>query len=445
MPSDAIFKTIYQYNKAPISDEDMKKLAELAADYGKVKNYVYQRYGGIRSLKKLYPGYTVQNEMTESGLRAQLGLPSVYFYLAVFDALGDIKTNWSHTKNRILKAIRENPNLSSEDQRYLRFVMKMSLCFESILMEKEIVLTGQWKDNYDGLCALVDARRLDLYLCRQVRKHLKKMHTDKSEGFSISGRAYRYEEHGIYISTKEKRRRIFIPLTDGNQYKRQLYIRLYPEERNIKIHVPIEVKSVSHEEYVRETGLALGVFNMLVTDRGTVYGENYSDYQMALTNYVREGAACYRKNKRNNPGRKKYYAGKKRLEAALHTYINAELNRLLAEEKPKIIYIPKLPQASKAGINKMINSSISMWQRGYIRSRLMQKCREQSIELIEVSGKDISNECSACGRLGSKKAGIFICADCGQQLSDKENAAKNALKRGRAVNIIQVHSESICR
>ena len=90
MPPDKVCKTIHQYNKAPLAPEDMKKLEAIAADYQKVKRYVHQRYSGIGSLSKLYPGYTVQNEMTESGLRAELGLPSVYFYLAIFDALGAI-------------------------------------------------------------------------------------------------------------------------------------------------------------------------------------------------------------------------------------------------------------------------------------------------------------------------------------------------------------------
>ena len=60
-----ICKTICQYSKEPVSDEDMKKLMEIADGYGRVKNYVYSRYSGIASLSKLYPGYTVQNEMTD--------------------------------------------------------------------------------------------------------------------------------------------------------------------------------------------------------------------------------------------------------------------------------------------------------------------------------------------------------------------------------------------
>ena len=79
MPSDKICKTVRQYNKELISEEDMGKLQDIAADYSKVKNYVYDHFGGIGSLSKLYPGYTVQNEMTATELRKVLGLPSVLF------------------------------------------------------------------------------------------------------------------------------------------------------------------------------------------------------------------------------------------------------------------------------------------------------------------------------------------------------------------------------
>lgn len=76
----AIFKTVYQYNKVPISAVDMEKLREIARDCREVRNYVYDKYGGIRGLPKISPGYTAQNEMTKCGLRERLNLPSVYFY-----------------------------------------------------------------------------------------------------------------------------------------------------------------------------------------------------------------------------------------------------------------------------------------------------------------------------------------------------------------------------
>lgn len=431
MPQSTICKTVRQYNSMPVSEADMKKLQEIAGDYSTVKNYVYQRYGGIRSLPKIYPGYTVQNEMTASGLRAQLGLPSVYFYLAVFDALGDIRNQWTQTKNRIEKCIRENANLTQEDRHYLRFVMKQSRCFEAILLGEEMQLSEEWEKPFHEVRTGVEEKRLNQYLCRQVRRHLNKLHTDTADGFAISGKAYRYDDHGIYLAMKEKRKRIFIPLTDNNRYTKQLYIRIYPEERNIVIHVPVEVKVRQNEDYQREVGLAMGIRTMFVTDEGHIYGEKYSDYQYALSEYVREGNIRYRRNKEKNPGRKKYMAGRERLEAALHTYINSEINRMLRTEKPNVLYLPKLPQSSKAGVNKRINSSVNMWQKGYVRSRLSQKCREQSVELIEVFGKDVSNECSRCGAIGQRTNDVFACKSCGTELPERENTAKNVLKRGQ--------------
>lgn len=426
-----ICKTARQYNSKPVPEADMKKLQEIAKDYSTVKNYVYQRYGGIKGLPKIYPGYTVQNEMTASGLRTQLGLPSVYFYLAIFDALGDIKNQWTQTKNRTEKCIRENENLTPEERHYLRFVMKQSHCFEAVLLEEEIRLSGEWEKTFQGVRTGVEEKRLNQYLRRQVRRHLRKLHTDTVDGFAVSEKAYRYDDHGIYLAIKEKRKRIFIPLTDNNRYTKQLYIRIFPEEGNVVIHVPMEIKARQHEDYQREIGLAVGIRTMLATNDGIVYGEKYSDYQYALSEYVREGNIRYRRNKEKNPGRKKYMAGRERLEAALHAYVNAEINRMLRTEKPGVIYIPKLPQSSKAGVNKKINSSVSMWQKGYVRNRLAQKCREQSIELIEVLGKDISNECSRCGAIGQKVNDVFSCKICGIELPERENAAKNALKRGQ--------------
>ncbi|HBA69143.1 MAG TPA: hypothetical protein DCZ40_07275, partial [Lachnospiraceae bacterium] len=69
MPQETMYKTVYQYNRIPIPAADMERLQEIAGDCREVKNYVYDRYSGIHSLPKIYPGYTVQNEMTKSGLR----------------------------------------------------------------------------------------------------------------------------------------------------------------------------------------------------------------------------------------------------------------------------------------------------------------------------------------------------------------------------------------
>ena len=133
MPQEKICKTIHQYSQGPVSAENMRKLQEIAEDCRTVKNYVYTCYGGIGSLSKIYPGYTVQNEMTGSGLRARLGLPSVYYYLAIFDALGDIKSQWSRTKTKVLELVGKNQGFSPEEKHYLRFLIKVNNAFQAVL------------------------------------------------------------------------------------------------------------------------------------------------------------------------------------------------------------------------------------------------------------------------------------------------------------------------
>lgn len=433
---ETVCKTVCQYNKNSIKSEDMEKLMEIAEDYRKVKNYVYERYGGKGGLPKLYPGYTIQNEMTASGLRAELGMPSVYFYLAVFDALGNIKSQWTATKAEILRLIALNEGFTEEEKHYLRFLLKSPNAFEAVLNQKPVQLPEEMQLKLNNLARQADTEKLHRYLCRQVRKHHVKLHSEQASGFSIAERAYRYADHGIYISTKQSRKRIFMLLTDNNRYKKQLYIKLYPEKNGMEIKVPLEVPVRCHSDYINQAGLAMGISAMLTTDEGHVYGEQFGSYQMKYAEWLREQAVSYSRNCGENPGRKKYYAKKKRYLEQLHSYINHELNRFFEMEKPQTVYIVKLPRPQAKGPSKKINNSIALWQRGYIRKRLEQKCRERSVELIQVLGKDISCECSSCGAIGKKQDGYFVCLDCGYSVEEKTNTARNVLKRGLEGKIV---------
>lgn len=433
--SETICKTVCQYNREPIPAEDMEKLKEIALDYSKVKDCIYHRYGGIGSLSKIYPGYTVQNEMTKSGLRAELRMPSVYFNLAVFDALGDIKSQWTRTKTKITQMIGANEHLTAEEKHYLRFALKTPDAFAAIVNQSEINLPKALWEKYEEIGNVVDRGKLNRYLCRQVRKYNVRLHTGRPTGFSLSERAYRYADHGIYISTKQSRQRIFVPLTDNNRYCSQIYIKLDYDAGNLQIKIPINVSVVSHPGYCKQVGIAFGIFDMLTTDEGHVYGERLGEYQTEYAEWIREQTGSYNRNKKDNPGRKKYHAKKRRMEERLHSYINQEINRFLRIEQPQTVYMAKMPKPSAArqtrGVNKKINHSVSMWQRGYIRQRLEQKCREQSIQLTEVIGKDISTECSQCKAAGIKRTGNFFCPVCGYEVSEKQNTAENVLDRGR--------------
>lgn len=429
MARKTITKTVCQYSAGVIAPEVMEKLSAVAAGYSAVKNYVYRRYGGIGSLDKLYPGYTVQNEMTKTGLRQTLGLSGASFYPAIFEALVDIRNQWDREKTLLGQRVRGNANLSEADRHYLRYVLSVDKIFSAVLNHRSPQVSAKFLKHYAELVGRVETRRLDNYLRRQARKLHGRLQVGNTGRFAATPDGYRYADHGIYLATTERRRRVFVPLTDNNCYGRQIEVKLLAEKSALEIYAPIEVKVREHEDYQAQLGLAMGMKVMLTTHEGHTYGEDISAYQEALSNWLRAEHDKYQRNRLANPGRKKYAAEKRRLEEHLHSYINQEINRLLRTEKPERIYIMKFPGGNRRSGARAVNYALGTWQRGYIRKQLRLKCQENNVELVEVFGKGIATECSICGAEGKRSDGVFTC-DCGNCVPEKQNVACNAKKRG---------------
>ena len=131
----AITKTLWQHTET-LPEETMEFLNGIAADYAKVKACTYERYSGIGSLGKLSSIYDIMTEMRHCGLREQLGLPSVYYELAVRDGISDIKGTWGMVKNKVRALITANEQLSGDDRMYLRTVLKLDQAYAAILNRK---------------------------------------------------------------------------------------------------------------------------------------------------------------------------------------------------------------------------------------------------------------------------------------------------------------------
>jgi len=398
---ETICKTVCQYNRVPVPAEDMKKLLEIAEDYRKVKAYVYQRYGSISGLPKLYPGYEIQNEMTASGFKGETGIPSVYFYLAIFDALSDIRGRWTVTKNKIRRLAGENKTFTEEEKHYLRFLLKTDKAFAGVIIQES---PSQWGlpekilRRYDELAGQIgedNIKHLHRYLCRQVRKYHARPQAGAADGFSLSKSVCRYGDHGIYISTKESRKRVFIPLTDGNEYKRQSYIKLYPEESRLVLRVPVKIAVHRHQEYRNHVGVRLGDYVMLITHEGHQYGERFGIYKGEIADIIMSQQLKTGAVEKKSGERKKYHARLSRAREHLKSYVNMELNRFLREEKPEEIYLPKIPLPEKVGKRKREAGSRkgyadiaecpeNTYYNRYVRERLLQKCREHSVRMIKI-------------------------------------------------------------
>lgn len=459
MPSDdamplnngkKICKALHQYSKGKISSENMDVLMEIGHGCMVTKNYIYQRYGGIKSLGKLYPGHAVEAEVKEAGFREKIGLPSVYFTASVNRALGDIKIMWARVKSGINDAASKNERFSPEDRHYIRFVVKVSGCLEGILNGKPASLSEEIQSKYESVIAELGdetgqrVQSLNRYICRQTRKRLRRLHTDNATYFTMKKQGYRYGEsegkHGIFLATKVNRQRMFIPLTDTNVYDRMLDIKLDPQKRKVEIIIPLLVNTKQHENYTNEIGISLGLWNMITTSTGNVYGSEFGKKQQEISRYILK--ENYQNGRENRSETQKYTTQKAKMDAALKNYINMEINRMLTQEKPGVIYMAKLPRnpgmhtAEPCDDQQFLKGTgdthfLRMWRKGFVTERIQWKCQENGIENIEVIGKGISTECSICGQKGYVKGENFQCPACGFVENKKVNGARNALNRGK--------------
>lgn len=434
--SRTMTKVIWQYSE-PLPPETMEFLKGIALDYCKVKNYIYQRYSGIKSLDRLTPVYSILNEMRYCGLREQLDLPVVYYELAIADAVADIKGRWGILKNKIGGLITANNNLSEQDRIYLRTVLKLNNIYAAILNRQEYELP----QNAKGLA--VDVNRLNNLLCRLTRRYLTVPQANSADSFRISPNGYSYRDGAIRVVCRMPRKRISIPLRDERTFDRQIQVHIRKDF--IALAIPVEVRIRAHEDYTNTVYIHLGNKDMFTLSDGTVYGKDLNALvdseteRLARKNRERYKAYIAQEQNReagnrkkaenieaNNLGREKYDRQKSKERVRTMDFINAEINRMLRTEKPGKIVITRPVTRNKTKFpSKSANRKLSRSFRGCIRERLIYKCKVNAIELVEINSKGTGKTCSSCGAEGTWQGTEFVCRNCGMRMTGALNMAKN--------------------
>lgn len=389
-------KTVKQYSR-PLPADKLNALYAVANDYMSIKNYVYEHYSGIGSLGKIDPGYTVQNEMTASGLRKRLNLTSVYFYRAIFDALQDIKMQWSRLRDKIRLLVMRNQNPSDLERQYVCWILKHPKLYTRVLQRKRTDLPPNFRNKQ------LNAHRLHNLICRLTRRHKQpKCSADRCNSFSVTNRAYQYVDGGIRISTKVPNRRVFIPLTDKNQYDMQLLLK-FDRENRIVLHVPLEQRIKQNAVLEKQIEVRFGYGTMLHLANGNTYGDRLGEYLTQETQRLKQKNQCrqrlYMQSKlciehgdsrkalrimQNNLGQQKYSRQKRRADEAVKSYINSQINKMLQTEKPGMLIIPKREKIAYKMIPSELHAYLSRWLLGYIRRRLEYKCVQNNIQLVEM-------------------------------------------------------------
>ena len=433
---NTVTKTLWQYSEL-LPDETIAFLKGVAADYCKVKNYVFKKYSGIQGLDKLTPVYNILNEMRACGLREQLNLPVVYYELAIIDAVGTIKSLWSNLKLKIGDCIAANENLSADDRHYLRIVLKLNDVYAAVLSRREY---GMPK-NAEELP--IDVKRLNNLLCRLTRRYLKRPESDCMNYFRISPNGYSYKDGAMRIVCRTPRKRISIPLKDSRQFDRQIQIHI--REGYAALAVPVEAKIKEHNGYVETVYIHIGRVDMLTLSNGHIYGQALNEMTDPETERLdrknrerRKAYAAYMQSvengdmqkaqeiEENNLGKRKYDRQKEREREKVKTFINSQINQMFAIEKPARIVITAPVTKNKTKIYaKETNRKLARSFNGYIRERLKYKCQVNSIELVEINSKGTGAKCSACGAEGKRQDGGFLCEKCGFHTTIAYNCAKN--------------------
>lgn len=429
-------KIAWQYTEV-LPQETMDFLGGIAADYAKVKGSVYERYSGVAGLGQLASVYDIMTQMRHSGLREQLGLPSVYYELAVRDAVTDIKGMWGMLKNKIRTLISANENLSDDDRLYLRTVLRLDSVYAAILNRSDYPVP----EKAAGLA--IDTERLNNLLRRLTRRYLARpVPSGKADSFCVSPGGYSYRDGNLCLVSRVPRKRVRLPLKDSRTCDRQ--IRICIRQNDAAIALPVSSRVRRHGDYKNIIFVHLGYRDMCTLSSGKIYGEGLgrlaaaksgwlmeknrergrmrSSYQKSLAGGDRKKAADI---EANNLGGIKYERRKKKEQAQIESYVNAGINRMLETEKPGTIVItkPVTLHKKKTG-NKRADRKHAESPQGYVRGRLRQKCEINGIALVEISSKGTGRVCSACGAEGKRLVADFVCENCGFQSSIALNGAR---------------------
>lgn len=438
-----VTKYVCQHSKE-LPRETMDFLRGIAADYAKVKTAVYERYSGIRNMNRLTPVYTVQKEMRACGLRKQLNLPVVYYELAVTEAVGNIKAMWERTKDRIREVIRDRDTLSPDERMYLRTVLKLESILAAILNRHPYEMPRKM----EGIS--IDIGRANNLIRRLVRRYRVKPCIRNAAQFKVTPAGYSYQDGGIYLVSRIPRHRIYLPLKDGQAYSRQIRVNL--AERSVELHIPVDVEVRESVDRGGSIYAYIGYRDAITLSNGHVYGKGLERLVSPETERLNAKnaernklhAACERNMAagnsdearrilQNNLGKKKYDAQRMRMRERTQNYINAELNRMIAEEKPGRIVITKPVTKRRAkSYVKAVNRGYARSFYGYIRKRLAEKCHVHGIELVAISPADTKRVCSQCGAEGTCDKEGFHCLVCGYHAAIAQNAARNIEKKASA-------------
>ncbi|WP_125154864.1 RNA-guided endonuclease TnpB family protein [Clostridium rectalis] len=434
-----IIKTVKQYSYE-LDDDILQELKFIANQYKNVKNYVYSRYSGINSIPLLGKERQIRDEWTKIKFYEQWKLPARYWKLALTEAMGNIKSQWSNIKNEIKEKVKVNENLSNKDKHYINYIVKFNSYYHKVLNHIGFDIPKIFKNKN------LNFKYLNNLIRRYTRKYKGHIPYSKvGKTFSIDTGLYSYKNDCINITSTKKGKRLSVELTDNNKYDRTMIVKII--DNRIVINCPLKIKTRKNKD-TNIIGIDKGYRYLFAVSSNNFYGEGLNNilsketerlnkvnsqrnrFWALYSQYLDQGNVKKAKTiKENNLGKVKYNHNKQKHDQIVKSYINYSLNQLIKEEKPTEIVMEQLDFVNwNDKYPKSIKRKLSRWIKGYIRERLEFKCDFYSIKYTYINPAYTSKICSFCGSFGKRDGDVFTCPKCGETHADT-NASKNILNR----------------
>lgn len=458
MVGDTVVKTIKQYSEPIENIEELQHIGEL---YTTVKNYVYSRFSGVNSILKLNKHRKeIRDTWVKSNFAAQWKLPARYWKMALEEAIGNIKSEWSNTKNRVKGAVLKNSNITNDEKMFICYILKADKFLHNILTYKPFEI----HDKIEKL----KIRKQYIYnlIRRYIRKYKGKIaYSHNTRSFMIDEDMYNYSlnENKLTLNIMgfNRGKRINVVLKDHNFHKGNLRIVLKGNS-TMEVHKAknTTVKVLNTEE--RVIGIDKGYRTLIAVSENKFYGKKLNDILSKETERLNEvnkkrnviwvQIEKYKENGnirkaetiiKNNFGNKKYNRNKNRHDSFVKSYINRELNHMLKDIKPTEIVLEDLSFVNwNDKFPKHIRRKLSRWIKGYIEERIEYKCSLNKIVITKVNAAYTSQFCSKCGSFGKRTNETFTCPNCGNIDADYNGSVniKNR-KDDKEINIYTPHKE----
>jgi hypothetical protein len=342
----------------PLSKKKYSDLTEVTRRFVEAENFFLKNFAGFEGLQYLKYPKELRNEYVRHGLPPELlrlGLQARQWKLALDVAFDTIKSSHALTREKVKKSVQRSGLLWNETEKHLirALLLRPDLLYWICLGRfKEIIPVIEnfdfWKANSHGKTR--SSKKVLIWLRRRYREcHHRKAEMKKFRTYHVDQNMFSFfQEKGtcyFAVASLVPNQRIVIPLTNSSlkaeDFSGNVKVVL-KKNRRVEIHRAIHTvvpqcpltkedvqkkAQIAHSEApLKIIGLDKGLKTLLHTDRGTSYGQDYSQKFIQWSDQLTQV----------NSGRARFYSLERILKKDLRRTKNPQTRRKLQKKLTRI-------------------------------------------------------------------------------------------------------------